>query len=122
MQNLSYSLKQKKYNERQKQIEILIEIYDKNGISRDNLKTHIEIHSDDITGQKILVHKRDYSMADVVSGNADDRFFVKLRDIIQKELHLSYEKVVHLLYPDYFYDTNYKSKKLTITIINRIEK
>lgn len=64
----------------------------------------------------------DYSKENVATGNANDQFFIKLRDIVQKELHLPYDKVVHLMYPDYFYGIKAGSKKLIIVIENSVEK
>ena len=102
-------------NRREEKIKELRDMYEKYDISLDDLKTHIEIYSDD-AGQKAKVYKKDYSVEDIVSGKINDRFFLKLRNLVQEECHMPYEEVVNLMYP------NSGSKKFIISITNSIEK
>lgn len=90
------------------------------GISPKDLKTEIDVYSQDISGRKIIIDKKLYSAEDLLEGNerASSQFYDVIINAIIRYCRVSGRDILGFAYPD----NSMNPRKLVISITNYVEQ
>lgn len=92
---------------------------DMSSLNPKDLKTKIDVYSRDSSGKKIVVHKKFYSMGDIIDGIENGMLYDAIIKAVIRECNISPSDIVNFAYPD---QETMNRNTLCIEVTNYIEK